>query len=276
MPTLSIITINYNNAEGLRKTLASVATQTSRDFEYLVIDGGSTDGSVEVIKEYTDRITYWVSESDRGIYHAMNKGIRQAKGEYCQFLNSGDYLMAPDVTERMLSDLPNCSFIYGNKVRVIGGRQVVDKSFAGRQVTLLDMYRGTFFHSVTYIKRDLFARYGLYDESLKIVSDWKFFLIAIGLQNEPTFYRDIDLVWFDSHGISSTNLVLDQQERIDVLAEVIPPSILIDYQEFAREGIIARRLKQNRLVWFFVLNCYRVFFRIDKYLVRKKALLHGS
>jgi len=85
MPYLSIITVNLNNAEGLRKTIESVVTQTSNDFEYLVIDGHSTDGSLAVIQEFESRITWWVSEPDSGIYAAMNKGIRKAKGKYCQF-----------------------------------------------------------------------------------------------------------------------------------------------------------------------------------------------
>ena len=87
---LSIITINYNNREGLRKTIESVVNQTYRNFEYIIIDGGSTDGSVEVVKEYADRISYWVSEPDNGIYNAMNKGVLAANGKYIQFLNSGD------------------------------------------------------------------------------------------------------------------------------------------------------------------------------------------
>jgi glycosyltransferase involved in cell wall biosynthesis len=87
---LSIITINYNNAEGLKRTIESVTGQTFRDFEYIVIDGGSTDGSTDVINEYADHISYWVSELDKGIYNAMNKGVAAAHGEYCNFLNSGD------------------------------------------------------------------------------------------------------------------------------------------------------------------------------------------
>ena len=87
---LSVITINFNNRDGLRKTIESVVNQTYNDFEYIIIDGGSTDGSVDVIKEYADRIDYWVSEPDKGIYNAMNKGIDVAKGEYCIFMNSGD------------------------------------------------------------------------------------------------------------------------------------------------------------------------------------------
>lgn len=266
MLKLSIITINYNNFEGLKKTIESVVNQTSKDFEYLVIDGGSTDGSVEIIKIYSDKIDYWVSEPDNGIYHAMNKGILKAKGQYCQFLNSGDYLIAPDVTAKMLDNLPDCSILYGNKIREVNGQMQVERSFAGRQVTLFDMYISTFFHAPAYIKKSLFDTYGLYDESLKIVSDWKFYLIAIGLNNEKVVYKDVDLVWFDPNGISSTNKALDKQERTAVLAQVLPPNIRLDYEEFARDGQIMRRLKKSKWAWFMVLNLYRLFFRVDKYL----------
>ena len=110
---LSIITINYNNSEGLRKTLASVASQTYANIEHIIVDGASTDGSVDVIKEYENQLNIthstihllWSSEPDNGIYNAMNRGIRKATGEYCQFLNSGDMLAAPDVTERMMAAL---------------------------------------------------------------------------------------------------------------------------------------------------------------------------
>ena len=86
----TVITINYNNADGLRQTILSVVGQTCDDYEYVIIDGGSTDGSVEVIKEREDKISYWVSEKDGGIYNAMNKGVKAARGEYLIFMNSGD------------------------------------------------------------------------------------------------------------------------------------------------------------------------------------------
>jgi glycosyltransferase involved in cell wall biosynthesis len=267
MPKLSIITINYNNAIGLAKTIASVITQTASDFEYIVIDGGSTDGSVDVIRQHQDRLTYWVSESDQGIYHAMNKGIRQAKGEYCQFLNSGDYLLTPDVTERMLRALPsNCSILYGNKIREVNGKSVIERSYAGRPITLMDLYRATIFHASAYIRRSLFEKYGQYDESLKIVADWKFYLIAVGLHNEPVVYINIDVVWFDNTGISTTNKELDQQERAAVLQQVLPQRMLADYQQLAIDSVIINRLKKSRFVWSLVVNLYRILFWTDKLL----------
>lgn len=269
MPKLSIITINFNNAFGLAKTIKSVREQTCNEFEYIVIDGGSTDDSVNIIQSNEDIINYWVSESDNGIYHAMNKGIRQANGEYCQFLNSGDYLLQPDVTRKMLQGLPECSIVYANKIREYNGKNLVERSYQGRQITLLDLYRSTIFHASTYIRRSLFDKYGLYDESLKIVSDWKFFLITVGLNNETVAYRDIDLVWFDSNGISSTNKELDKKERAEVLLQVLPKSILSDYQTFAVDTIIIKRLRSSKLIWCLVLNLYRVLFRVDKIIISK-------
>lgn len=271
---LSIITINYNDVEGLKKTIESVVSQTSSDYEYIVIDGGSTDGSPEVIHQYQDRLTYWVSEPDRGIYHAMNKGILRAKGEYCHFLNSGDYLLSGDVTERMLSDLPDCSFLYGNRMRKVNGKVQIEKTYAGRQITLFDMYRSTFLHPTTYIRRSMFEKYGLFDETLKIVSDWKFFLIAIGLNNERVAYKDVDMVWFDSGGISSTMLDLDKKERAQVLEETLPANLLPDYKEFAIDGTIIRRLRKSKVFWFLTLSMYRILFRIDKYLTTVSTKPH--
>lgn len=266
MPQLSIITINFNNAVGLHKTIESVVSQTSKDFEYIVIDGGSTDGSIDIIKSYQSKITHWISEPDKGIYTAMNKGIVVAKGEYCQFLNSGDWLWQSDVTKNMLLDLPNSSIIYGNKIREYNGKNRVEKSYQGRQLTLLDMYQSTLFHSCAYIKRSLFEKYGLYDETLKIVSDWKLYLIAVGLHNESVYYRDIDMVWFDSNGISSTQKTLDQQERKQVLKAVLPDSIRLDYEKFSTDSQIVSRLKKSKTAWFVIFNLYRFLFGIDKIL----------
>ena len=209
---LSIITINRNNAAGLEKTLQSVASQTYKEFEYIIVDGASTDGSVEVIKKYEAQFAHlkWVSEPDSGIYNAMNKGIRMATGDYIQILNSADCLAAPDVTERMLKALEerqNPSILYGNMIKVDADGRLIGKS---REVeySLRQYYASTMNHDCCYIRRSLFEKYGCYDESLKIVSDWKWFLQAIGLGDVRPVYADIDVTLFDANGISETNLDL--------------------------------------------------------------------
>lgn len=267
---LSIITINRNNAIGLEKTMRSVAAQTCKEFEYIVIDGASTDGSVEMVKnlEAEFRHLKWVSEPDSGIYNAMNKGLRMASGDYIQILNSGDSLAAPDVMERMLSALEKAdkpSMLYGNMVKCFpDGRRWVDKSFEGREITMLDMYTGTLNHDPTYIRRDLFEKYGYYDESLKIVSDWKWYLQAIVLGGEKQWYVDIDVTLFDMSGISETNKDLDRAERKQVLEQLFPGAVLADYEHYAFPMEQIKRLQRYpwayKLVWFIE----RCLFKLEK------------
>ena len=267
---ITIITINRNNAVGLEKTLQSVATQTFKEFEYIIIDGASTDGSVEVIKKYRSQYAHlkWVSEPDSGIYNAMNKGIRMASGEYIQILNSADCLAAPDVTGRMLAALEkagNPSIFYGNMVKCFpDGNSMVDKSFAGQEITMLGMYTGTLNHDPAYIRRDLFKKYGYYDESLKIVADWKWYLQAIILGGEKPQYTDVDVTLFDMMGISETNKELDKAERKQVLEQLFPDAVLVDYEKYAFPIEQIKRLKRHpwayKLVWFLE----RCLFKVEK------------
>ena len=267
MPKLSIITINYNNVDGLKKTIESVINQISTDFEYIVIDGDSTDDSVEVIKQYSDKISYWVSEPDSGIYNAMNKGIRKAKGEYCQFLNSGDFLVNTSVIARMLEDIPNCSVYVGNMLKLLpGGKIYQDKGNTNNELTVLNFYRGTINHSPAFIKRNLFAKYGLYDESLKIVSDWKFYFITVGLNNEVVRYKDLDVTCFDMNGISTLNSDLDKTERKRVLKKLLPSKVLADYDNHWQEIEQIRRIKRytvTKWLFWFVERC---LFKFEKWL----------
>lgn len=267
---LSIITINWNNVAGLEKTLQSVAAQTFKEFEYVVVDGASTDGSVEVIKKYESNFAHlkWVSEPDAGIYNAMNKGLRLASGDYIQVLNSADCLASDDVTERMLSALDKAgkpSILYGNMVKCFpDGQRIIDKSFAGQEITMLGMFTGTLNHDPAYIRRDLFEKYGYYDESLKIVSDWKWYLQAIVLGGEKPQYTDIDVTFFDMTGISETNKELDKAERKQVLEQLFPHAILADYERFAFPIDQIKRLQRHpwayRLVWFLE----RCLFKLEK------------
>lgn len=270
--SLSIITINRNNASGLEKTMKSVLSQTCTSFEYIIIDGASTDGSLGVIRrlvpEYEERIK-WISESDNGIYNAMNKGIRMASGEYLQFLNSGDLLVSEDVVERMydalrITNAP--SILYGNMLKDMpDGTILRDKCFAGQDISFLGFYTGTLNHSPAFIKKELFEKYGLYDESLKIVSDWKWYLQAIIFGGEKPVYADIDVTLFDMNGISETNKDLDKKERRQVLGELINPAFLTDYDQWSFSIQQMKRLKRHpwadRLVWFIE----RCLFKMEKH-----------
>lgn len=273
---LSIITINRNNAAGLEKTMRSVATQTFKDIEYIVVDGASTDGSVEVIKKLESEFAHlkWVSEPDSGIYNAMNKGMHMASGEYFQILNSADCLASMDVVERMLSAIENTgypSILYGNMIKCFpDGKKLLDRSFAGRDITMLGMYKGTLNHDPAYIRRDMFEKYGYYDENLKIVSDWKWYMEAIVLGGEKPKYANIDVTLFDMTGISETNLDLCKEERKKELDRMFPEAILADYEQLAFPMEQFQRLQRHpwayKLVWFLE----RCLFKLEKLTTNKK------
>lgn len=176
MPKLSIITVNFNNAEGLQRTIKSVLEQQYENLEFIVIDGNSTDSSLQVIKEYEANITQWISEPDTGAYNAMNKGISLAKGKYVLFLNSGDYFYASEVLKENNFNFSESDLICFD-IEVLGS----GKSFIKKhpdELRLSYLFNKTFAHQSTLIKRTLFDRVGFYDESLKIVADWKFFIHA--------------------------------------------------------------------------------------------------
>lgn len=268
---LSIITINYNNASGLEKTMQSVLSQTNDSFEYVVIDGGSNDGSADVIrryeKEFGSRLT-WVSERDKGIYNAMNKGIGKAQGEYLEFLNSGDCLVDDRVVEKMVNELEKRGFpsiIYGNMLKSMpDGKTLRDRCFAGSEITLQGMYHGCLNHSPAYIKAELFDKYGLYDESLRICSDWKWYVSSIVLGEEKPEYVDIDVSLFDMTGISETNKDLLESERSALLKEMIPSGILADYDKWYSSVNLVKRLSKYPAAFKLVRFMERCLFQFEK------------
>ena len=314
---LSIITINYNNAEGLRKTLASVASQTYPNIKHIIVDGGSTDGSEDIIREYaedqtsnikhnTSHIVKWLSEPDKGIYNAMNHGIEIALGrrvvnknhtsnithntsqeslcDYVQILNSGDLLAAPDVTERMMAALHQTSNIkhqtsvenrtaifYGNMLKSYDGKTIINRDTCGYGMytpeSFLYFYNGTLNHDCAYIRRDLFDKYGLYNEEMKICSDWEWYVKAIALGGEKAVYTNIDVTIFDMNGVSEShgkNAELIKKERREYLEKILPATVLHDYDMFAFPVLQYQRLKKYHL-WGFVFFMERVLFKLEKW-----------
>ncbi len=225
---LSIITINFNDAAGLQRTLESVRNQTFTDYEQIIVDGASTDGSLEIIHNLmansewrTPHPLKWVSEPDRGVYDAQNKGIGMATGEYCFFLNAGDVFCNDTVWERIFvnqeSGVKSQDIIYGNELVVEKGKRV-GYCKGVKNPTFLDLYNSCMKHQATFIRRELFERFGLYDINLQIVADWEWFFRVIAFHDDVTLqYVDVDVANFDNEGVSNRSPKRCREERQVVL-----------------------------------------------------------
>ncbi|CAM4096721.1 glycosyltransferase family 2 protein [Gillisia limnaea] len=247
MPLISIITVNLNNLEGLERTMNSVFEQTWQEYEYIVIDGGSTDGSKEYIEQHSDRIDFWASEKDSGIYNAMNKGIKVATGRYLLFLNSGDQFYSKYVLDRNFKFLKIKDIIYFN-VQVEAKDSSTLISYP-TQLRFSDLLYGTLCHQSVFIKYELFQKVGLYDETLKIVSDWKFIILALFKENCTSNKIDDILTIVNTDGISAMpeNDTVIIEERNNVLNNHFS-AFLIEVQELYELKSIVRNLKKSRKI----------------------------
>ena len=282
--TLSIITINYNNALGLEKTLKSVLSQTNTQFEHVIVDGASTDNAVEIIQHYEKDATtrgikvVWISEKDKGIYNAMNKGIKMASGEYIQILNSVDCLAADTVVNDMLEALKEKEYpeiLYGNMLKTVDWKTYQrDNCGANSEYTpnsFLYFYNGTLNHDCAYIKRSLFDMFGYYNEKMKICSDWEWYVRAIVLGNISPIYVNIDVTIFDMNGVSESvgkNKHIIKQERSEYLASAFPNAVINDYNKYAFVLLQYQRLKKHHL-WGLVRFLERVLFKLEKWRILK-------
>ena len=171
---LSIVTVNFNNLKGLKHTIESVLNQTWKEFEYLIIDGGSTDGSSELISEMSKSFVYYVSEPDNGIYNAMNKGLKVANGEYIYFLNSGDYLADSFVLDKVIKEIENQNFLTKRKDVYVGStRQEGFKNLISPPgyISLYSLFKSTLPHQGIFMPRERALRFP-FKEEYKIVADW--------------------------------------------------------------------------------------------------------
>ena len=288
---LSIITITYNNVEGLNRTIQSVQSQTFRDFEHIIVDGGSTDGSVEIIRQYADSEAIrpegykatrqekngkaddtlpncpiasspnrheicWISEKDRGVYDAQNKGIRLAHGEYCYFLNAGDTFCADDVLERMF--LPNSlivsspnrlpDILYGNEIIVDGNGQRVGIARGVENPSFVDLYNSCMKHQASFIRRSLFDKYGMYDADMRICSDFDWFFRVIAFHDDVTLqYKDVDIAYFENTGVSYHSPELCARERQQILDRYMTKRMQRDYLLLGKYPRLSR-VGENKIV----------------------------
>lgn len=244
-PLLSIITVNLNNLEGLKKTMTSVLEQTWKEFEFIIIDGGSTDGSEEFILKNGDKINYWVSEPDRGVYNAMNKGIKRATGKYVLFLNSGDEFCNSDVLTQIANSISGGKDIYYGNVYLINKDESELLEFP-EQLSFGFFCISTITHQATFIKRSLFDDIFYYNENYKLVSDWEFFIFAICKENSSYEHLGIPVCNYDTNGLTSreANIQLMNKERREVLDKHFP-LFMKDYMELfeARNKLGSQRVK---------------------------------
>lgn len=259
MLKLSIITINYNNLEGLKRTVESVVNQTWQEFEYIIIDGGSSDGSAAYIESQSKSIDYWVSEPDKGIYNAMNKGIAKATGEYLLFLNSGDHFYDTTVLQENIKYLQNYDLIcFDIEVRGDTTSEIVTYP---EKIQFSDLCFGSLCHQSTFIKKELFEIIGFYDEKLKLVSDWKFFILVLFKYNCSYFKVSTILSTYYLDGVSSytSNQKLLRKEREQVLNSDFKGYIEDINQLLALKKIVSSLRKSRKISWLVKLGLIHKF-----------------
>ena len=268
MPKLSIITVNLNNATGLCKTIESVVIQSFTDFEFIVIDGGSTDGSIDILTKNTDKISYWISEPDKGIYNAMNKGILKATGDYLQFLNSGDWLVDKDILLKIFNNPRSADIIYGHINLIYSDKTKIHRILNESILTLGYFIDCTLAHPASFISRKLFSN-TLYDDSYGISADKLFFIDKIIFQNCSLQRVDEIIVNFNTYGTShqTQNQSKMKDENDKIITSLVPPRILKDYEIYKLHYSDIQSLieiKKYKLLYFF----FKVLKKIVSFLDR--------
>lgn len=246
---LTIITINLNNKLGLEKTIQSVISQTFAEFEYIIIDGASNDGSINIIKRYERRINYWVSELDKGIYNAMNKGISRANGEYLLFLNSGDFLLNIDTLNEVFGYEFKDDIVVGNCILSKQGK-IISEVAPPDTISFRAFYKQTIPHQSSFIRRELFNTLGNYSEKFKYYSDLFFFINAIVINNCSYLHIPVNVSNFNLDGQTNKeeNQSILSAEYDMIVNTLIPPRILLDYEELynLHENYLNQEKELNR------------------------------
>ncbi|HRT81434.1 MAG TPA: glycosyltransferase family 2 protein [Bacteroidales bacterium] len=269
-PKISIITINRNNADGLRKTMESVLHQTSINFEYIVIDGASTDESLEIIRSFklsNHQAFNYISEPDSGVYNAMNKGILLSKGEYLLFLNSGDFLVNDKVLENICSNRLKADIICG-RCNISDHGKVIHTTTPPDFVTFGTLYLTGLAHQSTLIKKTLFLQLGLYDETFKYNADVEFWYRSIIFGEASTQKIDIIISDYNLGGISSMENCTDEfkEEHKRILSHPVLKRIVPDFEKIKDEKselYILYWVKSKKTLYKILVLFYKIAKRIN-------------
>lgn len=214
-PLITVVTVCYNAVNELEKTMLSVLNQTYDNIEYIVIDGGSKDGTVDIIEKYANRLAYWVSEPDKGIYDAMNKGIRAAKGEWINFMNAGDEFVGWDVLERFIPQIDRDVIIaYGDTMMRYSCKTILRKNHPIEEMAHC-MVPG---HQAAFIRKS-YHQIHLYDISFKSSADFNFFYQAYFSKMKFQYIPIVVVNYEAERGVSSVNYRLVQMENARVLGK---------------------------------------------------------
>ena len=222
-PRFSVITVSFNNREGLQRTMQSVLSQDFTDFEYVVVDGGSTDGSVDVIKNYSEKLAYWVSEPDGGVYYAMNKAVAQARGTHCIFMNSGDEFYSSTVLSEVAEYGDSYDLGVGISSNVSGGEEQC-KVHPPKELSLLFWENYSVIHQAAFMRTSM-LRENLYDTHYRIVADWKYMFSEYLTRQYNYMPLSVIVCKFEGGGMSD-DAVRRNAERADALKELLPPMLL--------------------------------------------------
>lgn len=267
---LSVVTVNLNNREGLQKTIDSVQKQRFRDFEFIVVDGASTDGSINLIKQMADQSDEnfrWISEPDSGVYEAMNKGIRLSEGEYLLFLNSGDFLIDDRVFENVFSKGHTADILTG-KCNVSQKGEVIHTTNPPENITFGFLYNHGLAHQSTFIRRDAFQKYGMYSEDFRYNADIEFWYRTIILQNCSTETLPFIITDYNNHGISTKEKSSEtyRKEMIDILSHPVLQKFVPDYDLWRKQHIEMEPFhwaRSNKVINYLILSLYRLACRIN-------------
>ncbi len=248
MIKVSIITINKNNASGLKKTIDSVISQTYMHIEYIIIDGGSSDESVDNIRTVDDhRLVYWISEPDTGLYNGMNKGLQRATGDYVIFINSGDYLYDKYVIDNLIRNSDYEDIVYGNLCILKEGKTQIVRSAS--EIYYHAKYQHNIPpHPVLLVKRDLMNKLEGFDENYKVIAD--VVLIATLFSDKARSYKfvNIPVTVFDMNGVSSNpqNQIKIYNERKSFIEKDFP-AYLEDFEKvYSKPNIFEKIIEKIR------------------------------